>query len=115
MGIFKISEKMYKSTVAITVLSALFSQSEGRMSKGKCEENISYMTEFDAADYSGKWYEIVRDKENPYTVMTDCVTKEFGPVNKKDGTMELYFRGYYHNYDGYYGVNGKLYQCGEGT
>ena len=53
-------------TISVTALmsSGLV---EGRFSDGDCPE-IEFMTEFDPRAYSGKWYEIVRDSTNPYTI-----------------------------------------------
>ena len=71
------------------------------------------MENFNPQAYVGKWYEIVRDRLNPYTISTDCVTKEFG-LNA-DGDVDLYFRGYYSILFRYNGIDGTLYQCDEGT
>ena len=57
----------------------------------------------------------MRDRQNPYSISTDCVTKEFGSLNAEEESMDLYFRGYYWMKLGYMGVNGTLYQCDEGT
>ena len=73
------------------------------------------MTEFDAKAYSGKWYEIVRDSTNPYTIGADCVTKEFSPFDEKTKSMDTYFRGFYHASQSYKGVDGTMYDCGQST
>ena len=99
------------NAVALTAMS-LMSSIDGRLSVGKCPD-ITYMSEFDASAYSGKWFEIVRDMTNPYTLSADCVTKEFSPM-KPDGSIDLFFRGFYHPTQSYAGVNGTLYNCGEG-
>ena len=65
------------------------------------------MDDFKPQAYSGKWYEIVRDRLNPYTISTDCVTKEFG-MNKQ-GDVDLYFRGYYSLLGRYSGIDGTMY------
>ena len=59
---------------------------DARLSLGECPKT-SYIANFNATGYSGKWYEQVRDMFNPYTISTDCVTKEFAP--NKDGDVDL--------------------------
>ena len=44
---------------------------------------------------------------NPWTLMTDCVTKEFG-LNSQ-GDVDLYFRGYYSMIFNYQGIDGTMY------
>ena len=96
-------------------LAALgLSNSEAKISFGACPET-KYMADFDAARYSGKWYEIVRDRMNLHTLTADCVTKEFAPLNTEQESMDLYFRGYYYIKMGYMGIDGTLYQCDEGS
>ena len=101
-----------KLSTAICAL-LLISSTSARLSAGSCPENIEYMTEFDASRYSGMWYEVVRDTSNPYTLNSDCVTKEFSDFHKSSQSMDLYFRGYYHLASAYRGVNGTLYECGQ--
>ena len=55
----------------------------------------------------------MRDRLNPYTISTDCVTKEF--ALDKNGDVSLYFRGYYNLMMKYMGVDGTMYQCDEGS
>ena len=50
---------------------------------------------------------------NPYTISTDCVTKEF--ALNQDQDLDLYFRGYYNFLFKYMGVNGTMYQCDEAS
>lgn len=105
---------MYKTIAAAAALALFSNTAEAKISFGKCPE-INNMSDFDAKRYSGKWYEIVRDRQNPYTISTDCVTKEFGTFKEADKSMDLFFRGYYAFKMGYMGVNGTLYQCDEGS
>merc|ERR1712032_1812317 len=73
------------------------------------------MADFDPARYSGKWYEIVRDRQNPYTIGSECVTREFAQLNEDEMSMDLNFRGYYLWRFGYMNGSGTLYQCDEGS
>merc|ERR1719329_147130 len=84
---------------------------DARYTEGECPE-VEYMTEFDLRSYSGMWYEVVRDPENPYTIGAECVTKEFSDFHEKSQSVDLYFRGYYTFTGQYKGVDGTLYDCG---
>ena len=90
---------------ALLLISPL-TVSYGKVSFGKCPK-VKYMEDFNPKAYVGKWYEIVRDRLNPMTISTDCVTKEFG-LNT-DGDVDLYFRGYYSLLFRYNGAGGTLY------
>lgn len=70
------------------------------------------MTEFDLRQYTGMWYEVVRDAANPYTVSAECVTKEFSDFHEDTESVDLFFRGYYTVTGQYRGVDGTLYDCG---
>ena len=96
---------MLKSILFIGAASA-------RLTAGSCPD-IEYTADFDANKYAGKWYEQVRDRFNPFTITTDCVTKEFAPDENND--IQLYFRGYYNMFWRYSGVEGMMYQCDEGS
>ena len=99
---------MNKSFAALAAIAMFTSSAEGKISFGSCPK-VEYVSNFDAERYSGKWFEVVRDRTNPYTISTDCVTKEFGPFNAEEKSMDLYFRGYYFLKFDYMGVNGTLY------
>lgn len=89
---------VYKSLTILGILVVAHQHvAEARVSPGDCPQ-VSYMTNnFHPELYSGQWYEIVRDKSNPYTIGADCVTKEYGPFKKEnEPSMDLYFRGFYH-------------------
>lgn len=107
---------MQKSFAAIAALTTAYMADsvDARWSFGECPK-VENMANFDPARYSGQWYEIVRDRQNPYTISTDCVTKEFAPYNEQDKSMDLYFRGYYAWRFGYMGATGTMYQCDEGS
>ena len=66
------------------------------------------MENFDQDRYIGHWYEIKRDWWNVFTIMADCVTKEF--EENEDGNVDLYFRVNQPIW-GYYGATGTLYDC----
>ena len=105
---------MFKSSTAAVAALALFSSSaEAKVSWGGCP-NVQMMSDFDPARYSGKWYEIVRDRMNPMTLTADCVTKEFAPYDEGDDKMDLYFRGHYMGF-GYRGATGALWECEDGS
>merc|ERR1719313_478607 len=97
-----------------TTLAIFLASVEARISFGRCP-SVNYMKNFDPARYSGKWYEVVRDRTNPMTISTDCVTKEFGPFDASLNKMDLYFRGLYGWWMGYRGATGALWQCDEGS
>ena len=107
---------MYKSLATVAALTSAYMADtvEARWSFGSCPK-VENVSDFDPARYSGQWYEIVRDRQNPYTLSTDCVTKEFAPYNEQDKSMDLYFRGYYMWRFGYMGASGTMYQCDEGS
>mmetsp|Transcript_8664 Transcript_8664/g.14686 ORF Transcript_8664/g.14686 Transcript_8664/m.14686 type:complete len:156 (+) Transcript_8664:38-505(+) len=101
-----------KSIWATTLLLLGLGETEALISTGECPD-IKYMENFDKSRYAGKWYEQVRDRQNIHTISTDCVTKEF--ALNQDGDLDLYFRGYYNLFFGYYGANGTMYRCDEGS
>ena len=107
---------MNKLSLASIAALSLFTtgSADAKWSMGACPK-VEYISDFDAERYSGKWFEIVRDRTNPWTLSADCVTKEFGELNAEEKSMDLYFRGYYYLKMGYMGVNGTLYQCDEGA
>ena len=90
---------------------ALIGSTEAKFHWGHCP-HVDYMQDFDKEAYSGRWYEIFRDKHNMYTHGAECVTKEFDVTT--DGAVDLYFRGNYHHmfYNGYHGIEGTMYNCG---
>jgi len=96
----------------LCLASLIFGAAESKMTPGKCPQ-VEYVDDFQADQYVGKWYEIFRDKWNKYTLGTDCVTKEFS--KGADGNVDLYFRGYYHWMFKYSGINGRMYNCDEGS
>lgn len=105
---------MNKSLAAVAALAMFAGSADAKVSFGECPK-MEYIDNFEASRYSGKWYEIVRDRQNPYTISTDCVTKEFAPFNAEEESMDLFFRGYYFLKMDYMGVNGTLYQCDQGS
>lgn len=105
---------MNKSFAAAAALALLTGSSEAKWGWGRCPR-VENMANFDPARYSGKWYEIVRDNQNPWTLGCDCVTKEFAPYNEQSKSMDLYFRTYFMMRMGYMGIGGTLYQCDEGN
>merc|ERR1711998_9081 len=102
MGIIK----MIKSTLAMAAAI------QAKISIGSCGD-VKMIENFDKTRYVGKWFELVRDRMNPYSISSDCTTKEF--ALNDDGDVDLYFRGYYGLAGKYMGVNGELYQCDEGS
>jgi len=52
----KFLEQMNKSFATIATLAALAGSTEGKWSRGGCGK-VENMDNFDAAQYSGKWYE----------------------------------------------------------
>jgi len=105
---------MNKSLAALAAVAMFTNTADAKISFGACP-TTEYISDFEADRYSGKWFEVVRDRTNPYTISTDCVTKEFGAFNTEEKSMDLYFRGYYFVKLDYMGVNGTLYQCDEGS
>ena len=100
-----------KFTLATSLaLASLMETSEAKMGLGQCPE-VSIVENFDKTRFAGQWYEQVRDRTNPYTLFTDCVTMEF--ALNQDEDLDLYFRGYYYLLFKYNGVNGTMYQCDE--
>ena len=97
---------IYKS---IALLSALVLGAEAKMSFGSCPPRNN-MVPFDKARFAGKWYEQVRDPENMMTMSADCVTMEFSSP-KSDGSLDLYFRGFYWMMMSYQGATGAMYDC----
>lgn len=59
--IFKIIEQMNKSIALISALATLTDSAEAKWSWGSCPDVLN-MPNFEPARYSGKWYEIVRDR-----------------------------------------------------
>ena len=100
-------------TFAVAALAALMTTTDAKLGFGKCKSKVQYVDNFQPMDYAGKWYEIYRDKWMPYEISADCVTQNFVP--KEDGTMNLYFRGYYWALLDYMGVNGTMFDCDKGS
>ena len=96
---------MYKA-LALLLAADL---AEAKMSFGSCPTKNN-MVPFDKARFAGKWYEQIRDPENIYTFSADCVTMEFSPP-KDDGSLDLWFRGYYWMMLSYQGGGGTMYDC----
>ena len=82
---------MLKSSLIVAMASLL--DVNGRLTFGSCPE-VQQMANFDKTQYIGKWYEIVRDYQNPFTYFSTCVTMEFGPI-QDDGSFEQNYRGFY--------------------
>ena len=68
--------------VILIVIGAVTETANARLSFGSCPE-VKQMSGFDKYQYIGKWYEIVRDYQNPFTYFTMCVTMEFGPIQSE--------------------------------
>ena len=100
-------------TFAVAALAALMTTTEAKLGFGKCKSKPEFVDKFDAAAYAGKWYEAYRDKWMPYEISADCVTQHFTP--QEDGTMNLYFRGYYWALLDYMGVSGSMFDCDKGS
>ena len=49
---------------------------------------FTQMEEFDINKYTGRWYEIVRDKYTPFEILAGCVNVDYGL--KEDGTISVY-------------------------
>ena len=101
--------QMLKSSLLIAAASML--DVNARISFGSCPE-VKQMANFDKYQYVGKWFEIVRDYQNPFTYFTTCVTMEFSSV-KDDGSFDQNYRGYYWPVFWYGNNDGVYYQCGE--
>ena len=105
---------MNKSIAFVAALATLTDSAEAKWSWGSCPDVLN-MPNFEPARYSGKWYEIVRDRQNAYTIGTDCVTREYAPFDDQSNSMDLNFRGYYMWRFGYMSGSGTMYKCGEST
>eukprot|EP00355_Strombidium_rassoulzadegani_P007815 CAMPEP_0168618918 /NCGR_PEP_ID=MMETSP0449_2-20121227/6326_1 /TAXON_ID=1082188 /ORGANISM="Strombidium rassoulzadegani, Strain ras09" /LENGTH=223 /DNA_ID=CAMNT_0008659821 /DNA_START=23 /DNA_END=694 /DNA_ORIENTATION=- len=105
-------KSIWATSVLLLGSSSLIEETAARLSRGRCPD-IKNIENFDKTRYSGHWYEQMRDRSNPYTISTDCVTKEF--ALNEDGDLDLYFRGYYSLFFDYYGAEGTMYQCDEGS
>ena len=95
-----------------TAIVALAGAAQAALSFGKCP-TVEYVDKFDATKYAGQWYNVYKDRWMPYTLTADCITQNFTP--REDGNVDLYFRGYYWALADYMGVNGTMFQCGEGS
>ena len=95
-----------------TAIVALVGVAQSAISFGKCPK-VEYVDKFDATKYAGAWYNVYKDRLMPYTLTADCITQNFTP--REDGNVDLYFRGYYWALADYMGVNGTMFQCGEGS
>ena len=95
-----------------TAITALVGATSAAYSLGACPK-IEYVDKFDATKYAGQWYNTHKDRLMPYTLTADCITQNFTP--REDGNVDLYFRGYYWALADYLGVNGTMFQCGEGS
>merc|ERR1712032_436568 len=96
---------MYKTLSLLLAASSV----DARMSFGSCPP-ANNMYPVDMERFAGKWYEQVRDPENMYTVSADCVTMEFSQP-KDDGSLDLWFRGFYWMMLSYQGGGGVMYDC----
>lgn len=74
------------------------------------------MDSFQPQKYTGRWFDILQDKDTYERWQIDCITKEFAMI--EEGDVDLYFRGrhYWQSVGNQYrGVNGVLYRCDEGS
>ena len=91
---------MNTKTVLALTASAIMT-ADARMGFGACPAVNNVLT-LDNAAFAGKWYEQVRDPENRYTLLTDCVTFEFSqPMD--GGRVEGQFRVFFWLILSYYG------------
>ena len=81
-----------------------------KLSLGSCPDT-EYMQNIDKTRYVGHWFEQVHDMLNPYSISSDCVSKEFQLDENED--IALHFRAYYYLMLNYVGVDGVMYQCDE--
>ena len=65
---------------------------EARMSFGACPE-MTYQENFDMNAFSGKWYELERDKIFTWEFGQECVTENFMPTSDDGAAQSFYFRG----------------------
>ena len=42
------------------------------------------MPDFDLTRYSGRWYELIRDKSTPFELFTNCVMAEYYDYTDSD-------------------------------
>ena len=85
------------SALAIASSSALFTAGN------TCPDNIPAVTDFDAAAYMGRWYEIQRDSWNWFELGAECVTATY--TLRLDGQVTVYNRqliplGWYDHIEG---------------
>ena len=59
---------------------------------GGCPKDYKPMETFDLARYTGKWYEIVRDKYTPFELFSSCVTAEY--TANADDTITVHNSAY---------------------
>ena len=52
------------------------------------------MTNFDLTKFTGSWYEIMRDGQSPYQIMTTCDTDTYVDYDIKHGKMLYEWRGF---------------------
>ena len=69
--------------IILSALGAIIG-TDARMSFGECPE-VSYQENFDMSAFSGKWYEVERDKIFTWEFGQECVTENFMPTSE-DGT-----------------------------
>ena len=90
---------------------AMLGATSAKWGMGECPI-VESLSDIDMPAYSGKWYEVYRDKHNFHEHFADCVTKEY-EMNKA-GNMDLYFRGYWNafGWGKYGGIGGEVSDCG---
>ena len=61
---------------AILLVALGLSLANAKTSWGKCQD-VTLVSDFDATDYAGNWYEIYRDKNAFFEWNAECVTASY--------------------------------------
>lgn len=75
-----------------TALALLSGTSYASIRFGSCPE-FQAMEVFDVNRYTGRWYEIVRDAQTTYEVLSDCVNVNYDLIPGYDGLVQVHNKG----------------------
>ena len=94
---------MYKT---IAFVSALFAGAEAGFSWGQCPD-FTVQQDFDVESYSGRWYEVAKDRYIPFEIGSKCVQAKYEAT--EDGPVAVTNYAYIWAY-GWFSMGGFAYE-----
>ena len=79
-----------KITLVISGVLMNLQTSLATLAWGPCDLSVSYMPNFDASQYVGKWYEIKRDQDITFQEGFECTVPTYGALNNNQVSVHNY-------------------------